>query len=114
MRTIATSPLQTEPIASTLSRSRNRISIMLVAFWHTLRRDIMVTAREFIPFLLQVLVMPFSLLAVFGRILARYWDDTANLSGTVLARGDRTHHFHGESPGGHDYAHDGPELQSRD
>ena len=69
MRAIATSPLHTEPVASTISRSRNRFSIMRVAFWHTLRRDIMVTAREFIPFLLQVLVMPFSLLAVFGRIL---------------------------------------------
>src|SRR5262249_52740156 len=39
------------------------------AFWHTLRRDVMVTFREFIPFLLQVLVSPFSILLVFGRAL---------------------------------------------
>lgn len=69
MTTIATSPLQTEPVSSTVSYSRSRIIIMFVAFWHALRRDIMVTARGFVPFVMQVLVMPFSLLFVFGRIL---------------------------------------------
>lgn len=69
MKTIVSSPLPTEPVVSVTSRSRSRVSTMLVAFWHTLRRDIMVTAREFIPFLVQVLVMPISLLAVFGRIM---------------------------------------------
>jgi ABC-2 type transport system permease protein len=34
-----------------------------------LRRDIMVTGREFVPFLLQVLVQPFCFLLIFGRVL---------------------------------------------
>jgi ABC-2 type transport system permease protein len=59
--------IHTEPVSRNGYASRT--SIMFVAFWHTLRRDIMVTAREFIPFLVQVLVQPISLLVVFGRIL---------------------------------------------
>lgn len=60
-----TSLIHIEPV----SNSKSRIFTMLVAFWHTLRRDIMVTARDFVPFLVQVLVQPVSLLIVFGRIL---------------------------------------------
>src|SRR5947209_14836047 len=69
MRTITTSPLHTEPVSNTDSRSRSRISIMIATFWHILRRDILVTVREFIPFLMQVLVQPFALLFVFGKVL---------------------------------------------
>lgn len=69
MKVIATSPLHTEPVSSRVSRSRRRIFVILTAFWHTLRRDIMVNAREFIPFLIQVMVQPFALLIVFGRVL---------------------------------------------
>ncbi|HLI71538.1 MAG TPA: hypothetical protein VKV19_17415 [Ktedonobacteraceae bacterium] len=69
MKIITTSSFQEKPGSKAVSRSRSRTSIMLIAFWHTMRRDIMVTARGFVPFLMQVLVMPFSLLIVFGRIL---------------------------------------------
>lgn len=69
MKVMTTPPLQTEPVASPTYGSRSRISLMFIAFWHTLRRDIMVTGREFVPFLLQVLVQPLSLLIVFGRVL---------------------------------------------
>ena len=69
MKAIVTPPLQAEPAVGTVSRSKSRTSLMCIAFWHTLRRDIMVTAREFIPFLIQVLVQPLSLLLVFGRVL---------------------------------------------
>ncbi len=68
MSTIVTSPHHTE-LSGQVSHPRSRTSLMFAAFWHTLRRDIMVTFREFIPFLLQVLVSPFSLLLVFGRVL---------------------------------------------
>ena len=69
MKAITTSPSHAERIPGTASHSRNRLSVMLTAFWHTLRRDIMVTGREFIPFLLQVLVQPFCFLLIFGRVL---------------------------------------------
>ncbi|MEO6888543.1 MAG: ABC transporter permease [Ktedonobacteraceae bacterium] len=69
MKAIAASPLDAEPVFSPVSRSKRRVFVILTAFWHTLRRDIMVTAREFVPFLIQVMVQPFSLLVVFGRVL---------------------------------------------
>jgi ABC-2 type transport system permease protein len=69
MRATITPILHTEPAPGITLYKKSRIAIMFAAFWHTLRRDIMVTAREFIPFLIQVLVQPVSLLFVFGRIL---------------------------------------------
>ncbi|GHO89514.1 transport permease protein [Dictyobacter formicarum] len=42
---------------------------MLAAFWHTFRRDIMVTGREFMPFLMQVVVQPLCLLFIFGKVM---------------------------------------------
>lgn len=68
MSTLVTSPRQTG-LSGQFAHPRSRASLMCAAFWHTLRRDIMVTFREFVPFLLQVLVSPFSLLLVFGRAL---------------------------------------------
>lgn len=68
MSTLVTSPRQTG-LPAQLAHPRSRTSLMFAAFWHTLRRDIMVTFREFVPFLLQVLVSPFSILLVFGRAL---------------------------------------------
>lgn len=50
-------------------RPRPRVLTMGIAFWHVLRRDVTVTARGFIPFVIQALVMPFSFLFVFGRVL---------------------------------------------
>lgn len=69
MKVVTTPPFQTESDFSAVSRSRSRTAIIFAAFWHTLRRDVMVTFREFIPFLMQSLISPFSLLLVFGRIL---------------------------------------------
>lgn len=67
MSTIVTPPLQAAPTSR--SQAGRRMAIMLFAFWHTLRRDIMVTIREFMPFIMQVLVQPFCLLFVFGNVL---------------------------------------------
>lgn len=39
------------------------------AFFAILRRDFVVTGREFIPFLLQALMQPFFFLFIFGKIL---------------------------------------------
>ncbi len=64
-----TAPSQTELVFSMAVRPHNRFLVVATAFWHTLRRDIMITARGFVPFVMQVLIFPFSLLFVFGRIL---------------------------------------------
>lgn len=47
----------------------SRVSFALNAFAAILYRDIMVTARNFIQFLIQVLLQPLFLLFVFGKIL---------------------------------------------
>lgn len=55
--------------ASTVAHSRKRVAVVSMAFWHTLRRDIATTARGFVPFVMQALVMPLSLLFIFGKVL---------------------------------------------
>jgi ABC-2 type transport system permease protein len=50
-------------------RSKGRVNIALTAFLAILRRDIVVTGREFIPFLLQVLLQPLFFLFIFGKVL---------------------------------------------
>ncbi len=69
MNTVTTSSLHTETLPGTVARSKNRNLLILGAFWHTLRRDLVTTARGFIPFVLQVLVQPVSLLFIFGRVM---------------------------------------------
>lgn len=69
MSTIAPSPLCEEQLFTAVPHARKRFVVVSVAFWHTLRRDIVITARWFLPFLMQVIVLPFSLLFVFGKIL---------------------------------------------
>ena len=66
----------TPPVSPTLpsgytqtERSKGRVSIALTAFLAILRRDIVVTGREFIPFLLQVLLQPLFFLFIFGKVL---------------------------------------------
>jgi len=49
--------------------SRSRVGTALSAFLAILRRDIVVTGREFIAFLLQVLLQPLFFLFIFGRVL---------------------------------------------
>jgi ABC-2 type transport system permease protein len=48
---------------------RSRVGTALTAFLAILRRDIVVTGREFIAFLLQVLLQPLFFLFIFGKIL---------------------------------------------
>jgi ABC-2 type transport system permease protein len=51
------------------TRSRSRFGTALTAFLAILRRDIVVTGREFIAFLLQVLLQPLFFLFIFGKVL---------------------------------------------
>src|SRR5437764_724897 len=69
MSSIDPATTSAEPIFGATSRSRQRSISIAIAFWHALRRDIVVTARGLIPFLIQAMIMPFSFLFIFGRVL---------------------------------------------
>ena len=51
------------------TRSQSRFGTAFTAFMAILRRDIVVTGREFIAFLLQVLLQPLFFLFIFGKVL---------------------------------------------
>lgn len=50
-------------------RIANRTRLALQAFFAILLRDIVVTRREFVPFLLQALMQPLFFLFIFGKVL---------------------------------------------
>lgn len=52
-----------------VARSGNRAMLALNAFVAILQRDLTVTAREFVPFLLQALMQPLFFLFIFGKVL---------------------------------------------
>lgn len=52
-------------------RTTKRLSVVLTAFFAIMRRDMVVTWREFISFLVQVLLQPLFFLFVFGDVLPR-------------------------------------------
>jgi ABC-2 type transport system permease protein len=54
-----------------VKRPGNRTLLAVHAFLAILRRDITVTGREFIPFLLQALMQPLFFLFIFGKVLPR-------------------------------------------
>src|SRR5260370_11640654 len=63
----------TQSASSTLQPTismRSRVGTALTAFLAILRRDIVVTEREFISFLLQVLLQPLFFLFIFGKVLS--------------------------------------------
>ncbi len=49
----------------------SRTSLALTAFLATFRRDLVVTGREFVPFLLQALMQPLFFLFIFGKVLPK-------------------------------------------
>src|SRR5579864_8377116 len=51
------------------TRSRSRFGTAFTAFMAILRRDMVVTGREFIAFLVQVLLQPLFFLFIFGKVL---------------------------------------------
>ena len=48
---------------------KNRAQLAAKAFFATLQRDLVVTGREFVPFLLQALMQPLFFLFIFGKVL---------------------------------------------
>src|SRR5437763_9029801 len=57
------------PVNTGLKRPVSRLVIIDKAFMAIMRRDITVTGREFIAFLLQVLLQPLFFLFIFGKVL---------------------------------------------
>ncbi|MGO8948910.1 MAG: ABC transporter permease [Ktedonobacterales bacterium] len=53
------------------TRRESGFKLSLAAFVAILRRDIVVTTRDFIPFLLQTLVQPLFFLFIFGAVLPK-------------------------------------------
>src|SRR5438105_312667 len=67
MATASTSPILSP--GAPQQHARSRVSIALTAFLAILRRDLTVTGREFISFLVQVLLQPLFFLFIFGKVL---------------------------------------------
>ena len=67
--TTPTTSSTTLPGESKVKRSTSRLAIAATAFLAILRRDIVVTGREFIVFLIQVLLQPLFFLFIFGKVL---------------------------------------------
>lgn len=51
------------------ARDHSRAQLAIGAFLAILRRDLVVTGREFVPFLLQALMQPLFFLFIFGKVL---------------------------------------------
>ncbi len=69
MSTATSSASTLVPKSSGAIRSTNQFVIAGTAFLAILRRDILVTGREFIAFLVQVLLQPLFFLFIFGKVL---------------------------------------------
>ena len=68
-----TPPLQpvVQPGPLVVPHSTKRVAVASTAFVAILRRDLLITRREFGTFLLQMLIQPLFFLFVFGKILPR-------------------------------------------
>ncbi|HEX4167081.1 MAG TPA: ABC transporter permease [Bryobacteraceae bacterium] len=62
----------------------SRMPLAINAFVAMLRRDLVVTGREFIPFLLQALMQPLFFLFIFGKVLPRIGLAAGNFAALML------------------------------
>ena len=65
-------------------RPVNRTWLATNAFWAILQRDMVVTAREFVPFLLQALMQPLFFLFIFGKVLPNIGLAAGNFASLML------------------------------
>jgi len=56
-------------VTTAVQMEKSRASLAFTAFLATFRRDLVVTGREFIPFLMQALMQPLFFLFIFGKVL---------------------------------------------
>lgn len=65
-------------------KPHSRFSLAVSAFFAMLRRDLTVTGREFIPFLLQALIQPLFFLFIFGKVLPGIGLAASNFAAVML------------------------------
>lgn len=65
-------------------RERSAFAMAATAFLAIMRRDLLVTSREFIAFLVQVLIQPLFLLFIFGKVLPGIGFASANFGAVLL------------------------------
>jgi len=78
------SAVDTIPTALTTPRHRGHAGAAAIALLHIVSRDLLVTRREIVTFLLQTLVQPLFLLFVFGKVLTSIGTATAGFSVVLL------------------------------
>ena len=83
---MATTTTQTTTFESGLParRERSAFAMATTAFLAILRRDLLVTWREMIAFLIQVLIQPLFLLFIFGKVLPSIGFASANFGAILL------------------------------
>ena len=64
--------------------AKTRTSLAISAFVAILRRDLVVTGREFVPFLLQALMQPLFFLFIFGKVLPKMGLAAGNFAALML------------------------------
>ncbi|HEX5546602.1 MAG TPA: ABC transporter permease, partial [Ktedonobacterales bacterium] len=67
-------------------QARNNLRATMIAFWATVRRDLLVSRREVLIYLVQMLAQPLFFLFVFGKILPSIGAASVDFS-TVLLPG---------------------------
>lgn len=65
-------------------RERGAFAMAATAFLAIMRRDLLVTSREFIAFLVQVLIQPLFLLFIFGKVLPSIGFASASFGAILL------------------------------
>ncbi len=65
-------------------RARGNVSAAFSAFWAIVSRDLLVTRREFVVFLVQTLVQPLFYIFVFGKVLSAIGSANAGFSTLLL------------------------------
>jgi ABC-2 type transport system permease protein len=66
------------------NRPESGFALSLTAFLAILRRDVLVTVRDFIPFLLQTLLQPLFFLFIFGAVLPKIGLARAGFASVLL------------------------------
>lgn len=79
-----TQPTQPSLPTDGTTRQIPRVLIILLAFWAILCRDIVVTTRQFVSFLVQVLLQPLFLIFVFGKILPQIGEAQQSFAAFLL------------------------------
>jgi ABC-2 type transport system permease protein len=82
MAAITTTP-SSAPTGGVITQ-QERLRMMTRAFFAILQRDMLVTWREFIPFLIQVLIQPLFFLFIFGKVLTSIGFTSGGFSALLL------------------------------